>query len=62
MSAKRLSPTDLHKRTGVARNTLYKALAGDGIIATRTLYVLARELGATIGQIVDGVPPSRKTR
>lgn len=59
MDEARLNPTDLSKRTGIARNTIYAALDGTGNPSADTLDRLAREVGTTGGNIFDGGRPGR---
>jgi transcriptional regulator with XRE-family HTH domain len=53
-----LNPTDLHKRTGIARNTLYEIMAGKRAPSLDVLERIAPEIGTTPGKLVDGVLPT----
>jgi transcriptional regulator with XRE-family HTH domain len=56
-----LSVTDLHKRTGMSRQTIYRVL--DGLpTGAETLRRFATELGATAGALIDGIMPAEEAK
>lgn len=55
-----LSITDMHKRTGISRQTIYRMLDGDTLPSLDVLIRLAAELNVSAGALLDGqVKPLR---
>ena len=57
MDAASLSIMDLHKRTGISRNTIDQYLKGSRLARIAILEAVARELGTTAGKLIDGIMP-----
>jgi predicted DNA-binding transcriptional regulator AlpA len=60
MAHRRLNPTDLHKRTGLSRDVIYRLTderGSKGFPDVPSLVAFAREVGITPGQLLDGVQP-----
>lgn len=55
-----VSVGSLHKRTGIARNTLYEILKSSRFPSVDVLKRIAPELGTTAGALLDGTFPTTK--
>lgn len=53
--------TDLHKRTGISRETIYRIRRGETLPSLEILDRIARELGTTAGSLADGKLPAEGT-
>jgi len=61
LAASELSIMALHKRTGIARNTLYQICAGNRMPSIDVLERIASELKTSAGVLLDGTLPSSST-
>jgi len=52
-----LNPTDLHKRTGLSRDVIYRLVKGEGFPAIATLIAVGDVLGVEAPALLDGALP-----
>jgi transcriptional regulator with XRE-family HTH domain len=58
IEASGLNPTEIHKQTGLSRETIYRINRGESLPSTDALIRIAEAVKATPGQLLDGVLPN----
>lgn len=55
LSSRRITEVELAKRIGVSNQTISRFVLGKSDMASKKLYLMAKELGVSMEELVEGV-------